>query len=127
MNVTDAIRTCFAKYAQFHGRARRPEFWWFVAFLFVLNSVAAVVGGLFPGSDLNAFVSVNTLVVAVTLLPALAVGARRLHDVDRSGWWQLLMLVPIIGVIVLIFWWVRPGDTGDNRFGAVPRSRPHAS
>jgi uncharacterized membrane protein YhaH (DUF805 family) len=96
MTFAESIRTCFNKYVDFNGVASRSEFWWFILFLVivsvVLNSVSSTIGGLFT---------------LATLLPQLAVGARRLHDTGRSGWWQLLLLIPLIGLIVLIVFWVQ--------------------
>jgi uncharacterized membrane protein YhaH (DUF805 family) len=94
MTFAESIRTCFGKYADFNGTASRSEFWWFMLFVFIvavaLNLINTTVGAIFA--------------VAV-LLPELAVGARRLHDTGRSGWWQLLLIVPF-GIIVLIVFWV---------------------
>ena len=100
MNFQDAIKVCFTKYADFTGRASRPEFWWFFLFCFlasiVLSAISSVLSGIFS---------------LLTLIPRLAVGARRLHETNRSGWWQLLWLVPVIGWIVLIIFLVQPAQT----------------
>ena len=103
MNFGQAISTCFAKYATFSGRASRPEFWWFFLFQILVSVVASMLGDVVAG-----------LVSLAMLLPALAVGARRLHDIGKSGWWQLIMLT-VIGLLLLIYWWVQPasGDTSD--------------
>jgi uncharacterized membrane protein YhaH (DUF805 family) len=105
MNFADAIRTCFTKYVDFNGRAKRPEFWWWALFVFLASLVAQWIGYL------------PSLVVSLgTLLPSIAVGARRLHDIDKSGWWQLVGLIPFIGWIIMIWWCVQ--DSKDpNRFG----------
>ena len=91
MTFSESIQTCFRKYATFEGLASRSEYWWFALFCFlagcVLNVINPKLGGVFN---------------LITLLPSLAVGARRLHETDRSGWWQLLWFVPVIGWIVLI-------------------------
>lgn len=104
MNFVDAIKTGFSKYADFKGTATRPEFWWWVLFTIlaslVLGMVHQMVSGLFS---------------LATLIPSLAVGARRLHDIDKSGWWQLLGFIPILGWLVLIYWCAQPGKT-PNRF-----------
>lgn len=106
MDFVTAIKTCFSKYADFKGRALRSEFWYFQLFVVIVQAV------------LNAFLPpVAGLFGLAVLLPGLAVGARRLHDLGRSGWWQLLWLVPVIGVIVLIVWWATKGATEENRFG----------
>ena len=103
MNFGQAISTCFAKYATFSGRASRPEFWWFFLFQILVSMAASMLGDVVAG-----------LVSMALLLPALAVGARRLHDIGRSGWWQLIMLT-VIGLLLLIYWWVQPasGDPSD--------------
>lgn len=105
MTFTDSIKTCFSKYADFNGRARRSEYWWFFLFI-VLGSIAASVI-----DD-----TVNLLFTLATLLPSLAVAARRLHDIGRSGWWLLLGFIPLIGALVLIYFMVLEGE-GENRFG----------
>lgn len=98
MNFGQAISTCFSKYATFSGRASRPEFWWFFLFQILVSIVASMFGDV-----------INGLVGLALLLPALAVGARRLHDIGKSGWWQLIALT-VIGLLVLIYWWVQPGN-----------------
>ena len=103
MNFGQAISTCFAKYATFSGRASRAEFWWFFLFQILVSIAASMLGDVVAG-----------LVSLALLLPALAVGARRLHDIGKSGWWQLIMLT-VIGLLLLIYWWVQPasGDASD--------------
>lgn len=96
MDFAQAIKSCFSQYAGFTGRAPRSEFWWFALFQVIVVVVASIVHQLVG----------NTASLAL-LLPALAVGARRLHDIGRSGWWQLLSFTGI-GVLVLIYWWVQP-------------------
>lgn len=108
MDFVTAIKTVFGKYVVFEGRALRSEFWYFQLFLWIAGSLLYAV--------LQPVAYVFQLAV---LLPNLAVGARRLHDIGRSGWWQLLLFVPVIGIIVLIIWWVGKGE-GDNRFGPAP-------
>jgi uncharacterized membrane protein YhaH (DUF805 family) len=107
MNFIDAVKTCFKKYADFNGCASRPEFWWWVLFTFLgstaLRTVSFSLSGLFS---------------IATFLPSIAVGARRLHDTDRSGWLQLLGLIPIVGWIILIIWCAEPGKA--NRYGGSP-------
>lgn len=108
MNFGQAISSCLSKYGTFSGRASRPEFWWFLLFQFLVSVAATVVSEKF-----------GSLVNLALLLPALAVGTRRLHDIGRSGWWQLLMLTGI-GLLVLIYWWVQPTDAGTNEYDAGP-------
>lgn len=115
MTFETAIRTCLSNYATFTGRAPRSEFWWFYLFT-VLVGIAALAA--------DEALALDDLLPAVTnlvlLLPSLAAGARRLHDMGRSGWWLLLFLIPLIGLIVLIFWWVRPSEPYANAHGAPP-------
>ena len=100
----DAIKICFNKFAEFEGRARRSEFWWWYLF--------TVLVGWIP--------YIGWLASLVFLIPTLAVGARRLHDTGRSGWLQFLMLVPCIGSIILIIWWCEDSK-GDNEYGPSPK------
>lgn len=111
----DSVRTVFSKYATFQGRARRPEFWWFALFNFIANFAASIVDLTLFGA--NDFSPLSTLFSLAVLIPSLAVGARRLHDIGRSGWWQLLGLIPIIGWIILIIWFVKKGDEHPNEYG----------
>jgi uncharacterized membrane protein YhaH (DUF805 family) len=103
MTFLDSIKTCFSKYATFDGTASRSEYWWF--FLFLL--LGSAFCGVFSAKLQMAF-------NLVTLLPSLAAGARRLHDTDRSGWWQLLFIVPLVGWIVLIVFWAQ--ESRPNRY-----------
>ena len=109
MSFTDSIKLCFAKFADFNGRAKRPEFWWFALFCFIGALLLEVAGSY-----------VSWIFSLATLVPSLAVGARRLHDMNKSGWLQLLWLIPILGWIYLIYLLAQPGDAADNQHGAVP-------
>jgi uncharacterized membrane protein YhaH (DUF805 family) len=111
MGMPEAVRSVLTQYAIFSGRARRSEFWWFFLFNVILSFVASLLD---VAIDVPIFGWVVTLAL---LIPSLAVGARRLHDVDRTGWWQLIGFVPLVGIIVLIVFWCQDGDRGPNRFG----------
>ena len=100
----------FRNYVNFNGRATRTQFWMFVLFNFIANVILMIVGFILP---FLAFL--GTVYSLAVLLPSWAVGARRLHDTDRSGWWQLIGLVPLVGWIVLLIFFVQP-STGPNRF-----------
>lgn len=108
MDFQTAITTCFRKYAEFEGRALRSEFWWFFLFLVLLNLVLSMFSQ-----------TLATIAGLATLVPNLAVGARRLHDVGRSGWWQLISIT-VIGLIPLIYWLAMEGEPETNAFGAPP-------
>ena len=102
-------------YAGFSGRAHRTEYWMFVLFAFIIYVVLIVID-----------VVVGTAVLAMIfglgiLIPSLAIAARRLHDTNRSGWWQLIALVPAIGAIVLLVFLVLDSEEGENRFGPNPK------
>lgn len=109
------------RYAQFEGRAQREEFWMFVLVSFLVNLGLELAGGIVP--LLHLLLPLYNLAV---LLPSLALGARRLHDTGRSGWWQLVALVPFVGVIALIVLFVQDGETGGNAYGDDPRTLPAA-
>ena len=120
MNMIEAVKAVFSKYATFEGRARRSEYWWFVLFNLIVSIILNVLspghgGGMGMGGGLLA--GIWSL---ATLLPSLAVGARRLHDIDRSGWWLLIGFLPVIGLIVLIVFFAKRGDAMPNRFGPSP-------
>lgn len=100
-----AIESCFVNYANLKGCASRTEFWWWFVFTLVLT---AALRGL--SHNLAAVFSF------ATFLPSISVTARRLHDIDRSGWWQLLYFLPVVGWIVLIFFCAEP--TQPNRYGS---------
>ena len=104
MTFGESIKTCFSKYADCSGRASRSEYWWWFLFL-VLGTIAASIV-----SD-----TVSALFSLATVVPSLAVGCRRLHDIDKSGWFQLLNLVPVIGWIIVVYWAVQEGKE-PNRF-----------
>lgn len=110
MTFEESIKTCLTqKYADFNGRASRSEYWWFALCIsvagLILSRITPMLGLLF---NLG------------VLVPSLAAAARRLHDTDRSGWWQLIALIPILGWIVLIVFLALEGDVADNQYGSRP-------
>jgi len=122
MDFMTAVRACFAKYVDFSGRARRSEYWYFALFSFLLGIVTSVIDAVLgTGYDDTTGGLVNSLGSLVLLLPSLAVAVRRLHDIGRSGWWFLLVLIPIIGWIVLIVWFCTDTKRGENKYGADPK------
>lgn len=98
MEFVPSIKSCLGQYATFTGTAPRSEFWWFFLFQVLVLMAASMLSE-----------AAYSLVALGLLLPALAVGARRLHDIGRSGWWLLLNLTGI-GFLVLVYWWVQPGE-----------------
>lgn len=111
------------KYAVFEGRARRKEYWMFCLFNLIAScafaTIDVVTGGFNRQYGLGLFSALYSLAVIV---PSIAVSVRRLHDTDRSGWWLLVGLVPCLGAIVLIVFFVQGGTPGQNRFGADPKA-----
>ena len=103
------------RYADFTGRSHRTAFWMFILIAWVLSIVIGVVDSFLTGGFIGLLFSL------AILLPNLAVGARRLHDTDRSGWWQLIALIPFVGWIVLIVFYVMDSDADENRFGPNPK------
>jgi len=111
------------KYADFATRSRRSEYWFFVLFniiaaivLSIIDSVTGLASAEYGG--LGPFYGLYALAV---LIPSIAVGVRRLHDIGKSGWWLLLAFIPLIGAIVLIIWFVKDSEAGTNRFGPNPK------
>ena len=110
MDFKQSILRCVRdKYADFNGRASRPEFWWFALFCFLVGSAFQVLR----------LEMIGMLANLALLLPSLAVGARRLHDMGKSGWFQLVWLVPFIGWALMIYWLVQP-SAGPNAWGIGP-------
>jgi len=105
-NYVDVLK----KYTVFAGRARREEFWLFALVSFVISFVLSFLGPL------------GFLYGLGVMVPSLALGARRLHDTGRSGWWQLIGIIPLVGVIVLIIFAVQDSQPGENQFGPNPKS-----
>ena len=107
---------CWKKYAEFSGRARRQEFWMFGLF----NFLAALVAGFLDGL-LGTGGALYGLYYLAALIPTIAVTARRLHDTDRSGWWQLIGFIPLIGWVILLVFFCLDSQPGENRFGSNPK------
>jgi uncharacterized membrane protein YhaH (DUF805 family) len=107
MTFKESILTCFKKYADFNGRASRPEFWWFVLFMFLVYAAASVID---PSQ------TVSTLGALIFFLPGLAVSVRRLHDADYTGWLAALNLIPVVN-LVMIYFYCQKGSSGINRYG----------
>ena len=117
MDFATSIKTCFSKYGVFSGRASRSEFWWFALFGFIGGIVTTVIDVMILGYSAETNGPTNIIFSIVTFLPYLSVGARRLHDINKSGWWQLIILT-IIGIILLIIWWATIGENKKNVHGS---------
>ena len=113
MSIGQSVVAVLKKYAVFRGRASRPEFWWYYLVYVIVSVVVILID--------NAIGAGNILYVIFSLalfLPTLAVTIRRLHDSDKSGWWVLIQLIPIVGTIIILIFIISNGTPGDNRFGA---------
>ncbi len=97
LSFFEALRVCFVKYAEFNGRASRSEFWWFMLFVLLVLAALSYLGE-----------TVSSIFLLGVLLPLLAAGARRLRDSGKSGWWQLFLLVPVGGIVILGILWAQP-------------------
>lgn len=103
MTFQESIKTCFTKYVDFKGRASRSEFWWFMLFIIIV-----AVALMFVNETLS------NLFLLGTALPSITASTRRLHETNRSGWWQLIGLIPILGSIVLLFFLAQEGKADDG-------------
>jgi uncharacterized membrane protein YhaH (DUF805 family) len=121
MSPIDWAMRPLTKYADSSGRAPRAEYWWFYLLSVVAYIVATILDSILGnGGALGSYGLVSILVMLALLVPSLAAGVRRLHDTDRSGWWLLIVLIPLVGAIVLLVFLVLEGTRGDNRFGPDP-------
>ena len=114
--------TVLRKYAVFSGRARRKEYWIFALFNLVFSTVLSIIDFMTGSFSIDVGMGLlGGLYSLAILIPSLAVGVRRLHDTGRSGWWLLIVLVPIIGVIMLLVFTVQDSESGDNAYGSNPK------
>ncbi len=112
MNFLESIQTCYKKFFDFSGRASKSEYWWFQLFNIIIYALSLIFQ-----SDLALLFSI---LIIVNLIPIYAVGVRRIHDSNKSGWFVLLSLIPIIGLYVLVLL-IQDGTKGKNRFGPKPK------
>ena len=121
VSFTESIGTCFSKYGVASGRASRSEYWWFQLFLAIMQFTTIFSDALLF-SDLVLeydFFPINTVASLATFIPSMCVYIRRLHDVDRSGWWMFIALT-CVGIIPLLIWVCSKGTDGPNDFGDDP-------
>jgi len=114
MNMKEAVVSVLSKYVDFSGRARRSEYWYFTLAYAIVSIIVGIIAKV---TGLNILSTILSLAV---LLPSLAVGARRLHDIGKSGWWLLINLTGI-GAIVLLIWAVTDSQAGSNQYGPNPK------
>ena len=134
MGFIEAVKICLSKYAQFNGRASRPEFWYFFLFFFIYFFIAGFLLGMVAVSD-EVFGLATLVLIIPIFIPSIAVAARRLHDINQSGWMQCIFIpgffadellgtgwvIYILTFALYAFWFSQAGKKGKNRFGAQPR------
>ena len=118
MNILNEIKTSVKEvvvknYVNFEGRASRPEFWWFTLAYSIVNVILSIIPKV--GTVLSGILAL------ALLIPSIGVAVRRLHDINKSGWWMLIALIPIVGYIIFIIWVAKPSDNGENKYGPKPR------
>lgn len=117
MNFGQAMTSGFKNYVNFQDRSSRSAFWFWALFSFIVSTVFSVLSN---GDSGSFFGILGSLAGLAMLLPGLSVAVRRLHDIDRSGWFILLGLIPLVGWIILLVYYVQPSSVGANRFGSAP-------
>ena len=127
MGFGEAVKSFWSHYSKFKGRSRRSEYWWIQLFLVLTNLAVAAIDLALMDGDVDRFIAnggggiVGLIWILVTIVPALAVLVRRLHDTGKTGWWALIGFVPLIGGIVLLVFTVLDSDAGENKFGVSPK------
>ena len=117
MDLQTSIKTCFNKYADFSGRALRSEFWFFCLFTFLGGIITVIIDVIILGYSVESYGPINLIFSVGVLLPSFAVATRRLHDINRSGWWQLLYIT-IIGIVLVVIWCATEGENKKNKYGS---------
>lgn len=122
MNFVDAIQSGFRRYVDVSTRSSRSEYWFWALFIMLGHAACGALDTLVFGTAMHEgnVGILGGLFTLATLVPGIAVGVRRLHDIGRTGWWLLIVLVPVVGVIVLIVFAVKPGQPGSNAYGPNP-------
>jgi len=120
----DAVSLFFKNYANFQGRSSRGAFWWWFLASFIIGLVLGFIDGMimagqssYSSSSMPPIGILGGLFSLATLIPNIALGIRRLHDTDKSGWWLLIALIPLVGAIVLLVFYATSGTRGPNKFG----------
>ncbi len=131
MTFSESVKTCFAKYVTWQGRASRSEYWWFVLFILLAYATGALIDNMLgftfsvtdplTGEETSSGYGWVTMLIALgVILPNISVVVRRLHDKGRSGWWYWIGLIPLIGSLILLYWFCTRGTEGPNDYGPDP-------
>ena len=117
MDFQTSIKTCFNKYADFSGRALRSEFWFFFLFGLLGGIITLILDVMVLGYSIESYGPINLIFTVAMLIPSFSVTARRLHDINKSGWWQLIYIT-IIGILLMIIWNATEGENKKNKYGS---------
>jgi uncharacterized membrane protein YhaH (DUF805 family) len=127
MDFGAAVKSFWSNYSNFKGRARRSEYWYVQLFLVLTNLAVAAIDLALMDGDVDRFIAnggggiVGLVWILATIVPALAVLVRRLHDIGKSGWWALILFVPFVGALVLLYFTVQDSQPDTNSFGPSPK------
>jgi uncharacterized membrane protein YhaH (DUF805 family) len=121
MSFAQAVNSVLRQYAIFRGRARRAEYWWFFLFTVLVSIVAGIIDAGLGTTTQSGVGLIGSVASLALLLPSLAVTVRRLHDTDRSGWWVLAFLIPIVGWVLWLVFMLSDSNPHQNRFGPSPK------
>ena len=120
MNFQNAAKTGFRRAFDFKGRSSRSEFWYWVLFSLILSFTTSFVDQLIFGSSFAAVGPLGLILALILFIPNISITFRRLHDINKSAWWLLILCIPFIGIIMFIVWHCSKGTKGPNRFGPDP-------
>ncbi len=120
MSFGQSVSYCLSNYANFSGRARRSEFWWFYLFVVIVQIVVQGLVAVIIGTDSGIYTLLVFILAIALAIPLYAAGSRRMHDTGKSGWLQLLVLIPCVGIIIMIVLWAQAGSDVENQYGAPP-------
>lgn len=127
MGMMESVKTVFSKYADFSGRARRSEYWFFVLFNLIVGFAMSFIDGLITSLSGHTIMILSSVYCLATIVPGLAVGWRRLHDIGRSGACIFIALIPVVGAILVIVWLCQDSSLGSNEFGPNPKEKSSVS
>ena len=114
MTFSQSIKSCFSNYFNYNGRAKRSEYWYFILFTWIVSFAAGILEGIFLANTYS-YSSLSNFVSLILVIPTINVATRRLHDVNRSGWWQLLYFT-VIGGFVILYWTIKKGVEEINKY-----------
>ncbi|MDQ0317805.1 DUF805 domain-containing protein [Amorphus orientalis] len=119
--MIESYKHVMSNYVTFSGRIDRKTYWLYVLTYVIIIIIASILDSILGFAPYEGSGPIGAIVGLVHFLPSLAAGFRRLHDIGKSAWWYLIILIPLIGILVLLFFHIQRGEDGANRFGADPR------